>query len=118
MHSIVLLYAAPVPVGHRVEIRWYQLNSRGLLGGQNKATQNHEPVLRDLDTGIEYATDFVLGVSGGKMPRQPVAVGMQPRANAEVCAAVTGQVVACRIVTVHGFATEGVQTHLQIEPMQ
>jgi hypothetical protein len=115
MHHIVVLYAAPIPVGHRVELRWYEQVSTGLLGGKNETAREHEPVLVDLDTGIEYASDHAYGQTDSmKRPDQPITVASQPVG--EPVQILTGRVKACRVIHVRRYRDIDVQTDLLIDP--
>ena len=52
-----LIGPVPIPVGHRVEITWYQEEetTSGLLGGdKKKVTPIETPVVVDVETGIRY----------------------------------------------------------------
>ena len=52
-----LIGPVPIPIGHRVEITWYQEEetTTGLLGGdKKKVTPIETPVVVDAETGIRY----------------------------------------------------------------
>ena len=52
-----LIGPVPIPVGHRVEITWYQEEetTTGLLGGdKTKVTPIETPVVVDVETGVRY----------------------------------------------------------------
>jgi hypothetical protein len=116
MHHIIVVYAAPIPVGHRVDIRWYTRTSTGLLGGKSEKMREHEPVITDLDTGIEYTSDHAHEVDGltVKSPDQPVAIAPQP--TGQPFRRLLGHVRACRVVHIRRFQNLDVQTDLMIEP--
>lgn len=117
MEEVVVVYQAPVPVGHRVEIRWYQQTKEGLFGGKKTKERPFEPVIKDLDTGIEYLTDFLPGANtGGKLPDIPLRVDLDALKTGEVTRTLVGRVVSCQVVTIRGFSDYDVQTHLMIEP--
>ena len=46
---------APIPVGHRVEITWFEQETTRLFGGNTRERFEH-PMVRDLETGIVYQT--------------------------------------------------------------
>lgn len=54
MRSFSLGFAAPVPIGHRVELTIYRLHVRGLF-----ARSAVDAVVRDRATGIVYAPVWV-----------------------------------------------------------
>jgi hypothetical protein len=115
--EVVVVFAAPVPVGHRVEITWYEAVSRGLVPSQERVDEReHQPVLRDLDTGVEYATDWFVGASRRKRPDAPYEVGDGARAELREQRRVEGIVRRCRVVTIRGYPDYDVQTHLVLEP--
>ena len=58
METFEILFAVPVPVGHRVELRWYEAPTGGFFG--NKAeVRPHEPQVIDLDTGVTHAPGWM-----------------------------------------------------------
>lgn len=108
-HTIVVLYAAPIPVGHRVTVCWFAKS--GFFG---KKKRDHEPVIVDLDTGIEYVSDFTHdGSDGIKEPHQPIGIAETSTLTAE--RELTGRVTRCRVVHVRSFSELDVQTHLDID---
>ena len=59
MKVIDILFAAPIPRGHQVEVTWYAKMVTGLLSGKRLQEFPYHPVVRDLDTGIVYGSfDF------------------------------------------------------------
>ncbi len=112
---IVVVQVAPVPVGHRVEVVWYEEVSRGLAGQERVDDRPHQPLIRDLDTGVEYVTDWTLGTSRRRRPDAPYETGEGPRADLRVQRRVTGVVRRCQLVTIRGFPELEVQTHLEVD---
>jgi hypothetical protein len=108
-------YAAPIPVGHRVEIVVFRSN-RGLFKGKNKEPDMCHPWCRDLETGIEYgahwhyqdAASLRFG-SGNKYPPKRIQ-------ELEVFRKSVGKVVACRILTERASENWQMQTRLVITP--
>ncbi len=114
MHELVVLYAVALPVGHRVEVRWYSQVASRLFGGTSETAREHEPVIVDLDTGVEYASDHAYAGGGAKAPDTPLALAETiPTAPTRV---LRGVVRRCRVIHVRRFAELDVQTHLAIEP--
>jgi len=114
MEKVQLIGAVPIPVGHAVVIRWYEVESDGLFG-TNKEERPYEPLVEDLDTGIVYGTEWLFHHAGMKPPREPVTVLDQPRAGARLTRELTGRVRRCRVLTVY-WSDYDVQTELVIEP--
>lgn len=114
MQNLVVLYAVPIPVGHRVEIRWYTHVSTKLFGGTNETERDAEPVIVDLDTGIEFASDHAYPSGGLKRPNEPVDVSSV--ITGEPSRVLRGKVRACRVIHVRRFSDLDVQTYLTIEP--
>lgn len=114
METLTLLFAAPIPVGHRVEVRWYAVTTAGLFSRSHQE-RAHEPVVTDLDTGVEYLSDFVLQGPGIKHANQPVALDPARRIGEEV-RVLRGRVRGCRVVTVRAFSEIDLQTYLVVEP--
>ena len=116
MHRIVAVYAAPVPVGHRVEVTWFEEVTRGLGGGPPRIDQReHQPLIVDLDTGVRYETDWMLGASRRRSPDAPYEVGEVVRTELREARRLEGVVRSCRVVTVRGFPEYDVQTLLEVE---
>jgi hypothetical protein len=105
--TVETLLVAPVPVGHRVRITFFQLVGRGLFG---RGVQDlpHEPLIEDLDTGVSYASERPFPHPSVKEARVPLPIEASP--SAEVDRVVTGVVRSCRVTTVRGFAEVDVQT--------
>jgi hypothetical protein len=103
---------APIPVGHRVRVTFFTLQSRGMFGSSREEL-SHEPQIEDLNTGILYCSERPFEHHGGKFPRKPLPTGDAP--TAEVHKVVEGVVRSCRVVTIRGFAEVDVQTRLVIE---
>jgi hypothetical protein len=116
MEEISVIYAAPIPVGHRVEIRWYSRSKAGLFGASKTQSREFEPVIKDLNSGIEYLSDFVVERGSAKYPKVPLKVASELLEDLEVSRTLVGKVTACRVVTIRGFSEYDVQTHLSIEP--
>lgn len=114
VHDVIVVYAVPIPVGHRVTVRWYAQDKAGFFG--KRKAKEFQPVVIDHDTGIEWTSDFAHdGGVGIKGPDQPIAIADAPAAGLAVERELTGKVVRCRVVHVRGFAEIDVQTHFAIE---
>jgi len=116
MLSIIVVHATPIPVGHRVEITWHEEVQRGLVPSQERTDHRpHQPVILDLDTGVEYATDWGFGHGGRSQPDAPGEVEDAPLEGFRVMRRVVGVLRACRVVTLRATPRYDVQTHLQID---
>jgi len=116
MNTIVCVFAAPIPVGHRVELQWFAVSAKGLLGGTSSHSFNHEPILRDLETGVEYSSERAFERGRMKVPDQPIPIGDRLGEGVEISHRMVGRVVRCRVVTLRGYSDYDVQTHLDLEP--
>lgn len=114
MEHVVVMYQAPIPIGHQVEIVWYEIIESGLLGKKARSWP-HEPLITDVTTGIEYASERWLVSSGVKHGGRPVEVGDELAPGARVLQRLKGYVRKCRVITIRGHEFD-VQTHLSIEP--
>lgn len=85
MERIDLSFLAPIPVGHKVELTTY----RKIIDGRRMLYESWAdlPVIRDLDTGIEY-TSVLLELELGK-----------EESWLEVEQTFVGRVTACRVIT-------------------
>ncbi len=115
MEHLVVLFAAAIPVGHRVEVTWYAPARNGLFSGAQRENRPAEPVIADLDTGVEYLSDFPIPSAGTKAPRSPVELQPEKRLS-EPARVLRGVVRVCRVVTVRRFSEIDLQTHLSVEP--
>lgn len=114
--KLVVMYVAPIPVGHRVRITWNQEAQRGLVPGQERTDDRpHEPVLTDLDTGIVFTSDWGHGAGRRKRPDQPYDVGPDLVSDFREERSVEGTVAACRVITVRGYPDLEVQTELVLD---
>ncbi len=113
--EVVVVYVAPVPVGHRVRVTWHEEVQRGLVPGQERIDERpHEPVLRDLDTGIQYVSDWGFGAGRRKRPDTPYDVGDTLLSDYRVAREIEGVVRATRVITVRGYPDLEDQTHIRI----
>lgn len=113
--KFVVIFQAPIPVGHRVELEWYDMHDAGFFG-TNRKPRPHEPVVTDLDTGVVYMSDRLLFTSGVKAPHTPLEVGERLSEDAKPVKRVQGIVRACRVVTIRSFGDIDLQTELTVEP--
>ena len=115
MQKYVVIFQAPIPVGHRVELVWYEIVVAGLFG-KSRNERPHEPVITDLDTGIVYVSDRLFVTAGMKRPKEPLEVSEQLDAGAKEVRRVRGVVRGCRVVTIRSFSDADLQTELTIAP--
>lgn len=115
MKKIIALFHAPVPVGHRVQVVWYECLQGGIFGSTT-ALLEHEPQIIDLVTGIEYISDKLTGTSGEKVALKPLAFGPGVDARAKPRYQLVGVVQRCRIVSHRTFGELEAQTELTIVP--
>ena len=114
--TLTVVYVAPIPVGHRVRIRFYDEVQRGLGGGPpRKDERPHQPEITDLDTGVVYTSDWVGGAGRRKRPDDLYEIGVDPLPDRVLSKELEGTVTACRVVTVRGYPALAVQTELAIE---
>lgn len=114
--DLVVVYLAPIPVGHRVRVRWYDEVLRGLGGGPPRRDERpHQPEITDLDTGIVYTTDWIGGAGRRKRPDDPYDVGVSPMSDRQLANEVEGTVTACRVITVRGYPDLEIQTSITLD---
>jgi hypothetical protein len=106
-----LWLACPVPVGHRVTVRWYLAAKRGV---GPLVQRPHEPIVDDHDTGIRHTPGWALHASGDTHARELSELGEDPSLRLE--RSITGRVLACTVVTMPANHRHPVQTRLVIEP--
>ncbi|WAS93990.1 hypothetical protein [Nannocystis punicea] len=93
----VFHHAAPIAVGHRVELQFFERDT-GFFSVEY-SEQLDMPLIRDLDTGIEYAPEWLFKREARDHlgPSSPRVLEMSP--SVRPTRALTGTVVACRVVT-------------------
>ncbi len=111
MPNFELLYAAPVPVGHRVEITTYQEEVEGLFSKQ-RASYTH---VRDLTTGIVYGPHELFWDGIGIRFGERLAMLDAPREDLQIAKKLVGEVTSCRLVTVQLNDSCQIQTSLVLE---
>lgn len=109
----------PIPVGHRVAVRWYHKTSKGLLYGTDEDERPTQPTVEDLDTGIFYGFEWVFDVSpAGRL--EPVQFGENMSQGVREVRRVVGRVTKCRILSMvntgHLAGMISRQTELTIAP--
>lgn len=91
-----LPYLVGVPVGHRVELRFYDQRKQGLLG--TRPVSHDDPVVVDLDSGIEYGPDWLYEDRDAyhrEIRPYPDAPGPEFTRRSTLA----GRVVRCRVIT-------------------
>ncbi len=111
MTSFELLFAAPVPVGHRVEIVVYQEEVDGLFS-KHRATY---PRVRDLTTGVVYGPHDLFWEGIGIRFGERLALLDEPREDLQIAKKVVGTVKSSRMVTVQLNESCQIQTSLKID---
>ncbi len=112
-----LLFAAPIPVGHRVELIWRgepTAEYKGILGkptiGSGPADRS-KPTVRDLDTGIIYGPLDHYLTQTVKHRNHVRPIEAEPNAALEPAGHFIGRVLACRVLSQHcsSSSADGVQ---------
>lgn len=113
MEVIRIWFGCPVPVGHRVWLRWYLAPS----GGTGPLLRRpHEPVVDDLDTDVRYAPGWTLHTAGDPRVRELAQLSEDPPETLRLDRTLIGRVVACTVVTMGANHRHPVQTRLVVEP--
>lgn len=103
--DITVDFAAPIPLGHKVEVVQFKKKDKILIG----------PWIKDIDTGIEYGMDFHYEDRGflhfDKLTVWPVDI----RSDIDVDKKITGTITRCRVLTMRLNLDWLMQTRLQIE---
>ncbi len=120
METIELLYAAPIPQGHRVRIRWYQEPEHEYGFMTDRIVGHHEmtsePVVEDLDTGVTYGPLRLFLERDDEFVRGQInALGSGPSEDYEPGRSLEGRVLSARVATSQGGEWHQVQTTLTIE---
>ncbi|MEM9187785.1 MAG: hypothetical protein AAGF12_01315 [Myxococcota bacterium] len=117
---VQLIGAYPIPMGHRVEVTWYQAEemATSFLGQDKKKVEKIDaPVLVDVDTGVRYGLlahfDEGSGYYGGRINIEQHTL----RSNLVPIRSLKGTVVSCSIAQIRfeGRGFEQDETELVIE---
>lgn len=108
----ILHHAAPIPVGNRVEMMFFARDT-GFFSPDFRE-QADMPVIRDLETGIEYAPEWVFDREPGEQLGETTSRALDMSPMVRPTRVVTGRVVACRVVTGMSGADWTVFTYLTL----
>jgi hypothetical protein len=114
METVICIYCAPIPVVNRVEVRWFEASSAGVFGTKT-AEQPHQPMIKDLDTGVEYMGNWLFKHGGTKRAKRALEIDEHIKKELEVVRTLVGTVSRCRVVTV-AWSEYDIQTHIDVEP--
>jgi len=106
--KIVVTGHVPIPVGHRVIVRWYEKTEKGLFGGKSTETHPLRPVVEHVETGIVYSQSWLHDAvsiptvegEGVESSSRPLDVSDSLSAGVKEIRAVEGAVASCRVVVV------------------
>ncbi len=112
MEEVRCLFACPVPVGHRVLVRWYLRPDEGVWSDTLERVPE-QPIVEDLDTGVRYAPAWMLH-TGAPVVGSWMPIGFDPREDLVADRSLLGRVEACVIATVD--STGQAQTLLLVRP--
>lgn len=93
----ILRHAAPIPIGHRVELHFYERDLGLFLA--NFREQPDMPLVRDLETGIEYAPAWLFKHEPTELAAGETARALELSPSAQPTRSISGRVIACRVVT-------------------
>jgi hypothetical protein len=111
MRSLELIFAAPVPVGHRIEILVFEEVQEGLFT-KKKVTYLQ---VQDLETEIVYGPLDLYWSGIGIRFGERIALRSGPREELSLVETITGRVTSCRLVTIQLGDSFQIQTTLVVE---
>jgi hypothetical protein len=125
--KVEVLGPIPIPVGHRVRVRWFRKKVTGLFGGVTTESHPTQPQVEDLDTGIVHSFDWQYKSGGRVQEKEGDAAEVWPSRFREVLddgieeeRTALGRVTGCRIFTSvssgHLAGTCFTQTELTLAP--
>lgn len=118
IRTVQVLYHAPIPIGHRVEVQFFKDMSGGDAPAQHKVIRE-TPIITDLDTGIVYSA-LAHHDHAGKLRDWldvPFPDRLEPRPNVFFAERITGRVLGCRIITEpRNPGTMEVMTQIRVAP--
>lgn len=109
----ILHLAAPIPVGHRVELHFYERD----LGffSFNFCEQTDMPLVCDLDTGIDYAPAWLFKHEPREMLEKDARRVLELSPSVKPTRSITGRVIACRIISGFEGADWTIFTYLTLQ---
>jgi hypothetical protein len=93
----VLHHAAPIPVGNRVELHFYERDLGFFSVGFREQTDM--PLVRDLETGIEYVPAWLFKHDPTELLGGSSSHALEPAPSVRPTRSITGRVVACRVIS-------------------
>jgi hypothetical protein len=115
--QLALNYAAPIPVGHTVEITEFEdTRPEKKRKGFDWSEAFRHPAVQDLDTGVRYLNHVHVSAEGnGGNAFRPNRYALTPRSGLPVARTWRARVVACTLVGVEGLPSQ--HTMLAVEPI-
>jgi hypothetical protein len=107
----VLHYAAPIPIGHRVELHFYERDLGFFSVGYRE--QRDVPLVLDVETGIEYAPTWLFKHDPLEM-MEDATRAVEPSLAVQPTRSFAGRVIACRVVTGMVGADWTIYTYLTV----
>ena len=109
VESVRMLGLAPIPVGHRVEVRWFRKKRSLFLGAAEYVEKPFQPLIMDVETQITYGTEW--HYVDGALRHLDVNVQVPDvRSPLEMQRLLRGTVLACTVVNV--VHVPQIETHL------
>ena len=111
--KVSLFGSVPIPVGHRVEVQWFNLRKTSLLGSQTDKPIEM-PRVTDQTTGIHYGPDVLYS---DRFSTDPYAINVKEhslRRDLHVSRTVTGIVLSCSIAVLAGDQHCETELHLEV----
>lgn len=117
VQTIQVLYSAPIPVGHRVEVDFFKHSPGGPSAAEFTVLVD-KPIITDVDTGVVYAALSHYDHAGELRAwlQTPFPERLEPQQDVYFADRLTGTVTACRVIT--DARTPGkteVMTQLRVE---
>lgn len=113
--TIYFVGVAPIPVGHRVEVRTYLVET-----GVFRKTQEpnfEQPVIVDLDTGVVYSDVDNFAQINMYRPGARMQVPTDPRPDLKLHGRWHGVVRQCQVLWIGGGSSKYPQTTLVVDPL-
>ena len=117
LRTIQVLYHAPIPVGHRVEVQFFKESPEGPSAPDAKILVE-SPIVTDLDSGVSYSALSHYDQTGHlrEWLEVPFPERLQPRPHVYFAERITGRVTACRVISDARAPTKlEVMTQLRVE---
>ena len=116
LQTVRVTAALAIPLGHRVEVRWYGYEQSNFFSTTPELRELAAPWIVDLDTGVEYSHGEHHEASGAVTSGRVKEVPLELLPTLKLRSQLRGSVRRCLVMTLGSGQYAYPQTTLLIEP--